>query len=135
MSSTIDDYANGAMCYRVVAVENNGNEFGFQDSSQSNDFCLNYVPLVFIPNAFTPEGMNPIFIPVITNVSEKNYSFEIYNRWGTIFFKTDDILEGWDGKIDSTGQYAGNDSYIYLIEFEDQDGKSYSKRGFVSLIR
>jgi hypothetical protein len=48
---------------------------------------------------------------------------------------TDDILEGWDGKIDSTGQYAGNDSYIYLIEFEDQDGISYSKRGFVSLIR
>ena len=135
MSSTIDDYANGAMCYRIVAVEKDGNEFGFQDSSQSNDFCLNYVPLVFIPNAFTPEGMNPIFIPVITNVSEKNYSFEIYNRWGTIFFKTDDILEGWDGKIDSTGQYAGNDSYIYLIEFEDQDGKSYSKRGFVSLIR
>lgn len=135
MASNIQDYANGAMCYRIVAVENNGNEFGFQDSSQSNDFCLNYVPLIFIPNSFTPKGYNPIFIPVITNVSEKNYSFEIYNRWGTIFFKTEDVLKGWDGKIDLTGEDAGNDSYLYLIKFEDQDGNSYTKRGSVSLIR
>jgi gliding motility-associated-like protein len=135
MSSSISDYANGAMCYRIVAMEKGGNFFGFQDSSQSNDLCLNYVPLVFIPNAFTPEALNPIFIPVITNVSEKNYSFEIFNRWGTPFFKTNDILKGWDGKVESTGEYAGNDTYIYFIEFEDQDGKSYSKKGIVTLIR
>ncbi|MFM7683271.1 MAG: hypothetical protein ACKO7P_11060, partial [Bacteroidota bacterium] len=83
MSSSLSDYSNGAMCYRIIAKEKGGNFFGFQDSSQSNDFCLNYVPLVFIPNAFTPEALNPIFIPVITNVSEKNYSFQIFNRWGT----------------------------------------------------
>ncbi|MFY7669258.1 MAG: gliding motility-associated C-terminal domain-containing protein, partial [Crocinitomicaceae bacterium] len=134
-SNSISDYANGAMCYRIVAMEKAGNFFGFQDSSQSNDLCLNYVPLVFIPNAFTPEALNPIFIPVITNVSEKNYSFEIFNRWGTPFFKTNDILKGWDGKVESTGEYAGNDTYIYFIEFEDQDGKSYSKKGIVTLIR
>jgi hypothetical protein len=134
-ANSILDYANGAMCYRIVAYENEGNMYGFKDSSQSNDLCLNYRPLVFIPNAFTPEAMNPIFMPVITNVSEKNYSFEILNRWGTAFFKTDNILEGWDGKITSTGDYAGNDTYIYFIEFEDQDGKSHSKKGFVCLIR
>ncbi len=135
MSNNMSEYANGAMCYRIVAMEKGGNFFGFQDSSQSNDLCLNYVPLVFIPNAFTPEALNPIFIPVITNVSEKNYSFQIFNRWGTAFFKTNDILKGWDGKVDSTGEYAGNDSYIYFIEFEDQNGKSYSKKGSVTLIR
>lgn len=135
MANAIEQYANGAMCYRVIAVENDGNIYGFKDSSQSNDLCLNYAPLVFIPNAFTPEGINPIFIPVITNVSEKNYSFEIVNRWGTVFFKTENVLEGWNGKIKSSGEYAGNDTYFYYLQFEDQDGKAHSRKGFVCLIR
>jgi hypothetical protein len=134
-ANSIQDYANGAMCYRIVAVENDGNIYGFQDSSQSNDLCLNYQPLAFIPNSFTPEGNNPIFIPVITNVSEKNYSFEIMNRWGNVFFRTDDILEGWDGIVLSSGEKAGNDTYLYFIQFEDQDGVTHKKRGVVSLIR
>jgi hypothetical protein len=90
---------------------------------------------VFIPNSFTPEGLNPIFIPVITNVSEKNYSFEIMNRWGNVFFRTDEILEGWDGNVLSSGEKAGNDTYLYFIQFEDQDGVTHKKRGVVSLIR
>ena len=134
-SSSIEEYSNGAMCYRIIAVENEGNIYGFQDSSQSNDFCLNYRPLVFIPNAFTPGGLNPIFIPVITNVSEINYSFEILNKWGDVFFKTNDILEGWNGKISSSGNDASNDTYIYFIKYKDQDGVSHSKSGMVSLIR
>jgi hypothetical protein len=123
------------MCYRIIAVENEGNIYGFQDSSQSNDFCLNYRPLVFIPNAFTPGGLNPIFIPVLTNVSEINYSFEILNKWGDVFFKTNDILEGWNGEISDSGNDASNDTYIYFIKYKDQDGVSHSKSGMVSLIR
>ena len=134
-STGISDYSNGAMCYRIVAVEKTGNIFGFQDSSQSNDLCLNYKPLVFIPNAFTPGGLNPIFIPVITNVSETNYSFQILNRWGDVFFSTHDILQGWDGKIALNGNDAANDIYIYRIEFEDQNGKFHTKTGMVSLLR
>jgi hypothetical protein len=134
-SNNIEEYSNGAMCYRIVAVENTGNIFGFQDSSQSNDLCFNYQPLVFIPNAFTPGGLNPIFIPVITNVSASNYSFQVMNRWGEVFFRTSDVLQGWDGKITSTGKDAANDIYIYKIDFEDQNGKSYSKRGMVSLLK
>ncbi|MFM7758537.1 MAG: gliding motility-associated C-terminal domain-containing protein, partial [Crocinitomicaceae bacterium] len=134
-SAGISDYSNGAMCYRIVAVEKTGNIFGFQDSSQSNDLCLNYKPFVFIPNAFTPGGLNPIFIPVITNVSETNYSFEILNRWGDIFFSTHDILQGWDGKIASNGKDAANDIYRYRIEFEDQNGNFHTKNGMVSLLR
>lgn len=134
-SADISEYTNGAMCYRIVAVENTGNIYGFQDSSRSNDVCLNYKPLVFIPNAFTPGGLNPIFIPVITNVSELNYSFQILNRWGDSFFQTNSILEGWDGKIAATGRDASNDTYIYRIIYEDQNGNTHTKKGTVSLVR
>ena len=134
-ANALSQYSNGAMCYRIIAVENSGNIYGLQDSSQSNDLCLNYKPLIFIPNAFTPDGLNPIFIPVILNISENNYSFEIMNRWGEIFFSTSDILQGWNGTVDATGKEASNDTYIYILEFEDQNGVSHKKRGMVSLLR
>ena len=134
-SDLLSDYTNGAICYKVVAFENNQNQYGFIDSSFSNVFCLNYRPLVFIPNAFTPEGQNPTFIPVITNVSENNYSLTIVNRWGQEFFQTNDVLEGWDGTVSLTNREAPNDIYVYLLEFEDQNGNKYFKKGMVSLLR
>lgn len=59
-------------------------------------------PLIFyIPNAFTPDedNFNPIFKPVFTSgVDPTDYSMLIYNRWGNLVFKTQDINTGWDGR-------------------------------------
>lgn len=124
---------NGKVCYRVEAVET-VNSFGFGERARSNDFCLIYKPLVFVPNAFTPGGSNPIFKPVLTNVSTEKYEFTVYNRWGQVIFITNDVNEGWNGKLQN-GMDATSDMFTYTVEFADQSKKKFKRNGYVALLR
>jgi gliding motility-associated-like protein len=90
---------------------------------------------VFVPNAFTPDGLNPIFYPVVSNADPKNYTFSIIDRWGQIVFETSDPTMGWDGKISSSGLDATNDVFLYRIEITTQTDELIVKRGYVTLIR
>lgn len=62
---------------------------------------------IYLPNAFTPDKntKNEIFKPVYFGEVDK-YEFYIFNRWGEVIFKTNDIDEGWDGT------YKGKDAPI-----------------------
>jgi gliding motility-associated-like protein len=53
-----------------------------------------------MPNAFSPDGngVNDIFVPGILGVHD--YTFLVFDRWGTQLFETHDVEEGWDGKFD-----------------------------------
>jgi gliding motility-associated-like protein len=125
---------NGQVCYRVMALENN-NQYGFADSSYSNTFCIQYEPLMFVPNAFTPDGLNPIFLPVVQNVDPEKYTFSIIDRWGKIVFETKDPAAGWDGIISSSGLPATNDVFQYRIELIINKTDAIVKQGYVTLIR
>jgi gliding motility-associated-like protein len=125
---------NGEVCYKVMALEGL-NQFGLVDSSFSNDFCLTYDPLIFIPNAFTPDGLNPIFLPVVQNVDPDKYTFSIIDRWGKIVFETKDPAQGWDGIISSSGLPATNDVFQYRIEIILNKTDAIVKQGYVTLIR
>jgi gliding motility-associated-like protein len=124
----------GEVCYQVMALENL-NQFGFADSSFSNEFCLPYDPLMFVPNAFTPDGLNPIFLPVVQNVDPEKYTFSIIDRWGKIVFETSDPTQGWDGIISSSGLPASNDVFQYRIELIINKTDAIVKQGYVTLIR
>ena len=133
------DYAygiqtNGKMCYRVDAVEA-FNFYSFSEVSSSNDLCLIYKPFIYVPNAFTPGGLNPIFMPVLTNADPLHYEFIVFSRWGERIFETTDLNDGWDGIIKSSGSMATNDVYLYMVTFTDGSGSVVTKRGFVSLIK
>jgi hypothetical protein len=125
---------NGQVCYKVMALENN-NQYGFADSSYSNTFCIQYEPLMFVPNAFTPHGLNPIFLPVVQNVDPEKYTFSIIDRWGKIVFETKDPAAGWDGIISSSGLPATNDVFQYRIELIINKTDAIVKQGYVTLIR
>jgi len=124
----------GEVCYKVMALEGL-NQFGFVDSSFSNEFCLTYDPLMFVPNAFTPDGLNPIFLPVVQNVDPEKYTFSIIDRWGKIVFETSDPTEGWNGIISSSGLPATNDVFQYRIELIINKTDTIVKQGYVTLIR
>lgn len=124
----------GEVCYQVMALENL-NQFGFVDSSFSNEFCLTYDPLMFVPNAFTPDGLNPIFLPIVQNVDPEKYTFSIIDRWGKIVFETSDPTQGWDGIITSSGLPATNDVFQYRIELIINKTDAIVKQGYVTLIR
>ncbi len=111
------------------------NSYNFSETSRSNDFCFQYAPMIFVPNAFTPNGENPIFKPTLSNVSASNYSFFIMNRWGQIIFETNDPSVGWNGNISNTGIMATNDVFLYVINFENEKKIKVNKRGFVTMVK
>ena len=92
--------------------------------------------LVYVPNAFTPDGngINDIFIPRVMNESTDSYEFYIFNRWGEVVFKTTNKNEGWDGTHNSIK--AKEDVYVWKIKVRDlQTAKKYEFNGHVNLLR
>ncbi|MGI8892513.1 MAG: gliding motility-associated C-terminal domain-containing protein, partial [Bacteroidia bacterium] len=116
-------------CYRITALENSGNPFNFKDYSNSNIVCIEIEGNIYIPNAFTPSGLNPVFKPVNSFLPHDSYSFAIYNRWGERVFFTTDPQSGWDGTYKGEKSPAG--IYIYNIS----TNKFKNKKGFVNLGR
>ncbi len=91
---------------------------------------------VYTPNAFTPgKNMNTDFKPIFSsskNVEE--YSFEVYDRWGGLFFSTTSPLESWNGS--KLGKEVDGGTYVWKYSFYDSFlMKSYQESGFVVLIR
>jgi gliding motility-associated-like protein len=125
---------NGLFCYYVEAIENNGNQYGLKDTSRSNILCLQQLETVYLPNAFTPEGSNPVFVPVGTFLKDTDYYFGIFNRWGELIYESYDSNDYWDGTYNNNMCPEG--SYVYKVYFgsKENDGK-YLITGNVNLIR
>ncbi|MCB0700540.1 MAG: gliding motility-associated C-terminal domain-containing protein, partial [Chitinophagaceae bacterium] len=89
---------------------------------------------VDIPNAFTPHthgGNNTLKIKARGDVNLKR--FEVYNRWGTKVYESNDVNEGWDGTYN--GQLQPMGVYIYSIEAVTPSGKTIKKQGNVTLLQ
>src|SRR5690606_22637904 len=127
-------YSTGKICYYVQAIEGM-NVYGFSESSISNIRCSTVPPLIYIPNAFTPNGLNPIFKPVLSDFDPTNYDFTIFDRWGQAIFKTSDPTQGWDGKLKISGKIANTGTYIYYVKLHDGNGIEIIKRGYVTLLK
>ncbi len=124
---------NGTFCYYIQALEDVGNPYGFAETSTSNVACAYQLPNFFVPNAFAPEGLNNIFIPVTLFVADENYTMEIYTRWGERIFMTNDKYEGWNGIFD--GKLVPQGVYVYSFHFQSAAGFQYTKTGTVTLIK
>lgn len=98
---------------------------------------------VFVPNAFTPnaDGINDVFFPLGRNLLEgDNYDFRIYNRWGTLIWKSAIPYQGWDGTVTesapSSGDCAQVDVYVWKLVVRDPfTGDNQRLVGTVSLIK
>ncbi|MFK7950131.1 MAG: gliding motility-associated C-terminal domain-containing protein [Saprospiraceae bacterium] len=92
----------------------------------------------FIPNGFTPneDGRNDNF-QVYANCEVQTFRMEIYDRWGSLLFATDNPLNGWDGT--SNGREVSSGVYVYRIEYTsaDKNGNLTTsvKHGSVTLVR
>ncbi|MCO5260147.1 MAG: gliding motility-associated C-terminal domain-containing protein [Crocinitomicaceae bacterium] len=124
----------GKVCYRVEAVEGS-NLFNNPASSVSNQSCVLVEPLIFVPNAFYPDGVNTLFLPVLRNYDVENYRLTVFNRWGQVAFQTSDPYEGWNGLIHNTGKKCETGTYIYVIEMYNGYGEQIMTRGHVTLLR
>lgn len=94
--------------------------------------------LVFVPNAFTPDGdgLNDLWGPTLSNVDENDYVLTVYNRFGEVVFTTRDVNQKWNGSMRGDNYYVKTGVYVWqietknLISLEDIDFK-----GTVTVIR
>jgi gliding motility-associated-like protein len=108
-------------------------QFAFTDTSVSNEVVVIQEPRLYVPNAFTPGGLNPIFKPVGVYTEKESYYFIIYDRWGKKVFETNDYNQGWDGKVD--GREADMGVYTYIVHITSAFNKPFDKRGMVMLVK
>ena len=89
---------------------------------------------VVLPTGFTPngDGNNDIFLALGTRYA-RNFSMEIYNRWGQRVFNSNDASKGWDGSF--AGSPAQTGVYAYIVKYTNADNEEKIVKGNVTLIR
>ncbi len=118
-----------------LAVRNNNGCVG-RDDIHITALCER--SLVYIPNAFVPNGgANSVFrIRSAGSLVVKH--FRIFNRWGELIFErtnfpTNDIAYGWDGRINGT--LINPDVFVYSAEVQCENGAIFTFKGNVTLLR
>ncbi|MGB0431441.1 MAG: gliding motility-associated C-terminal domain-containing protein, partial [Bacteroidia bacterium] len=92
---------------------------------------LDCIAKLHVPNAFTPEGENPIFLPKGVNIEE--FEMKIYNSWGERLFITNDLSIGWPGTF--KGEICQMDVYVYVINYKAQNQGAKTISGGFLLLR
>ncbi len=104
---------NIAGCFFISATDTVGNVSPF-----SEPFCTDNCPILILPNVFTPngDGVNDILIPIDVR-SVKSIKFQIYDRWGSPIYISQDITKLWDGNL-KNGKPAVEGVYYYVADIE-----------------
>lgn len=126
----------GLYCVKLTAISIEG---------CTNDIthCLIVGPeyTLFIPNAFTPngDGTNDVFMPKGQFIL--SFDMTIFNRWGDLIFRSNDLNKGWDGTGNNDTDISQQDVYVYKIKvtYNNKDNVTSTQKsefiGHVTLIR
>lgn len=89
---------------------------------------------LWIPTAFTPngDGLNDEFL-VHAPANITRYECAIYDRSRGLLFRTNNILQGWDGT--AKGKPLPLGAYFYIITYFDEAGVKHVEKGQITLIR
>lgn len=123
-------------CYRVVAhrdgpAANPNANVGI--TSTSNIACANVRSALWVPTAFSPndDSHNQIF--AISGMFVRDFELRIYNRWGQLIFKTEEVENHWRGTYN--GKPVPEGAYVYVITAKGADQRIYNLSGTVTVIR
>jgi gliding motility-associated-like protein len=124
------------VCYRIGANYSYKLKDGSLENATaySNTICINQFAGLWMPNAFTPGGRNPEFKPVFSfeaNILE--YEMSIFDRWGRMLFRTNNLKTAWDGK--SNGADLPQGAYTYIVRVGQISGGLIEKKGVLMLLR
>lgn len=103
---------------------------------------INVVEGLIVPNVFTPngDGYNDVF--KIRNSAVSEFTFRVFNRWGTQIYETTAPEIAWDGKT-TAGSAAPAGTYFYTLDAKLESGndigifqdKDTLEKGHITLIR
>jgi len=130
---------NNVGYFTITLIANN--EYNCSDTAQK---IITVIRDVQFPTAFTPNSAgsnggaynvkdysNDVFFPYTGGVVE--YDLAIFNRWGEVIFRTNNIETGWDGYF--KGKLCQQDAYVWKANIKFFDGRTYNKTGSVTLLR
>ncbi len=108
-------------CYVVEAKTANGLE------AQSNILCLPFKPVVFLPNAISPnnDNLNESFKPQVFGITE--YHLQIYNRWGQLVYSGTN--GSWVPKKSDSGVF------MYTLQMQTIKGNRMQQNGTITVLR
>jgi gliding motility-associated-like protein len=101
----------------------------------SQTFWIDYSPVIFIPNAFTPNGDGDNDLFVIKGVAIKELTFRVFSRQGQVILETNNVdfitRQGWNGVYNSVKIPTG--TYVYTAQGLLLDGKPFYYKGFITV--
>jgi gliding motility-associated-like protein len=121
--------------YAVTVITAEGCSLNFETSVEQE--CLE---ALYAPTSFTPDGDGINDAWFVYGLDIVNFHVQIYNRWGELFFESDDLNTPWLGQRRDGNQFAPAEAYDYVIRYqkiEDDGSRSLEQviRGTVLLIR
>ncbi len=92
---------------------------------------------VLAPTAFSPngDGLNDLFFVRGLGTDLISFDLNIYDRWGSVVFTTNDILEGWNGQFLNVGEKQPKEAYIWTVFLEYSSGEKISDKGNITLLQ
>lgn len=88
---------------------------------------------IYMPNAITPsraDGLNDyLFLPEYVHRFLTDFDIEIYDRWGSLIFKTNDMNFRWYGEKAKVSEV-----YVWIIRVKNLDGKPFVYKGTVTVL-
>ena len=97
---------------------------------------INDIFIIYVPNAFTPDGdgINEVFLPILSGIDPLSYELMIFNRWGELIFETQNYGQSWDGY--HKGIMSQEDVYVWKIKVKDAiENKKHEYIGHVTLLK
>lgn len=113
----------------ITSTQYNCWDTAYQNITIEPDFMF------YIPSAFTPNGngLNDSFSG--RGIFIEKYEMSIYDRWGNLVYKTDDINKPWTGKTKGGSEMAEVDVYVYSINVTDIKKNVHYYKGIVTLLK
>lgn len=88
---------------------------------------------LFIPNTITPsrsDGLNDyLYIPSYVHRFISDFDIEIFDRWGELIYKTNDINFRWAGEKAKVSEV-----YVWVIKVKNLDGKPFTYKGTITVL-
>jgi gliding motility-associated-like protein len=88
---------------------------------------------MYVPNAFSPNNDGANDVLYVRGICLESLTFMVFNRWGEKVFETNDQKIGWDGTY--KGEQMNTGVFVYRLEGKTYDGKGFSLKGNITLIR
>ena len=89
---------------------------------------------LYVPNAFSPDGDGNNDILWVRGRCITKLHMDVYDRWGTLVFTSDDQAKGWEGNRSEKSEVR-SEIYVYHLSVTFKNGTEKVLHGNVSLLR